>query len=194
MKKRSLTKIFMMMFFILCGTFIVANCKPMVAQAASSTTMKNAYKKYLKKNKKNIEAYAYANIGPSGKPALLISDGESNSGKYPTYSRCKIYYYVNGKVKKVGVSIGARSLSIYQKDGKKYLWNGTSSNKEFIYIKNNKAYVKWYCNTKTSTSKVHKKTATYNGMKYTIYYMGYAKYEKALKNYKEVKVIKFKKV
>ena len=192
--KRKYIKWGMLLLLLICGSFVVTNCKVTTVQAASSTTMKKAYQNYVKKNKRNIKGYAYANIGPSGKPVLLTATGSRWGNKNGYYTSCKIYYYVNGRVKYLGQCSGARPISLYRKGKQYYIWNGTSSDKIFERVQNNRIYATWYMNAKERKYKTRKSVYTSKGIRYTTYLMSYSNYDKALKTYKEVKMIRFRSV
>ena len=192
--KKKYLKLVLLVLFMVCGSFMVTNCKVTTVQAASTATMKKAYQKYVKKNRRSIKGYAYANIGPSKKPALLVATGPTWGGKKGYYVSCKIYYYVNGKVKYLGTCSGARPVSLYRKGSQYYIWNGTSSDKMFECIRNNRVYVTWYMNAKEKRYKTQKSVYTSRGVRYTTYMMSYGNYDKALRSYKEVKMIRFSSV
>ena len=192
-KKNNFIRICLIGVLVLFGTFIISNCKATTVQAASSSTMKSAYKNYISKNKKNIRAYAYANIEISqNKPALLIVKNEYPwPGGTGYYEGCDIYYYIKGKVKKVGHCYGARPISLYQKNGKNYIWNGTSSDRNLSFIKNNKVYINFYCNMKCQNYKTQKRIVKADGMCYYEYCLSTPNYVKETQKYKEIKMIKF---
>lgn len=185
-----------LLLLLICGCILTANCKVTTVQAASTTTMKKAYQNYVKKNKRNIKGYAYANIGPSGKPVLLtVTDSRSRWGNENSYyMSCKIYYYVNGRVKYLGRCIGARPISLYRRGKQYYIGNGTSSDKTFECVKNNRIYATWYMNAKERQYKTRKSVYTAKGIRYTYYELSYSNYDKALKKYKEIKMIHFSSV
>ena len=104
-------------------------------KAASKSTMTKAYKKYLKKHVSKNKRYAIVNIGDNNKPALLI--GSSNTMDYAgngKYFGCSVYYYQNGKIKKVCVFSGARRISLRKKNKKYYIYTGASDVSENLRI------------------------------------------------------------
>lgn len=190
--KRKFVKMAMVLLIVFCGAFVFTECQTTTVQAASATTMKKAYQKFVKKHRKNIKGYAYANIGPKGKPALLIGV-EKAWGSKNGYSSCWVYYYTNGKVRAVYPYLGGRAISIGRKDGNNYLINGTSSDKVVANIRGNRLCMTHYLNTKErnyTTQKRIEKTPNYLS---TSYWMSYSNYSKAVKKFKNVKTIKFKK-
>ena len=109
--------------------------------------MTKAYKKYLKKHVSKNKRYAIVNIGDNNKPALLI--GSSNTMDYAgngKYFGCSVYYYQNGKIKKVCGFSGARRISLRKKNKKYYIYTGASDVSENLRIQKGKAYKAGYYN------------------------------------------------
>lgn len=137
-------KIGMLLLMILTLSFVFI---PKNVEAASSKTMKKAYKKYLKEEIGGKEYYSIVNIGNGNRPALLIAKGNSTYKDNPEYGSknhyyaCHVYYYVKGKVKKVGTfDDGGRVLSLAKKKGQNYIQNGMSDAAFLAYVKSNKFY------------------------------------------------------
>ena len=191
LKKKCMKSGMLVVLLLILGCICTTNCKITTVQAASSTTMKRAYQRYVKKNKRNIKGYAYANIGPSRKPVLLVASGSKWGNQNGYYMNCKIYYYINGRVKYLGQCNGARPISLYRKGRQYYICNGTSSDKIFECVKNNRVNATWYMNAKERKYKTKRNVYTSKGTRYTTYLMSYSNYAKALKTYREVKMIRF---
>lgn len=176
--------------------FLLAICAvPQKAEAASNKTMKKAYVKYLKTKVSNKKYYYIANIGKGNKPALLIAKGDStekydieNGSKYHYYA-CDVYYYVKGKVKKMGAfSEGARPIYMAKKGKQYYLKNGLSDAAYFAYIRNNKLHTyEFYKEWEVSRLKVGKKTVKKYGR------LSAKKYNQKKNTFKDKNCIKFKK-
>lgn len=169
---------------------------PKKASSISNTSekvIKQAYSNYVKKYKRNIRAYSIVNIGPSNKPVLLVATS-SDWVQGNTYYSCSVYCYINGKVTYMDSYGGGRPLTLYKKNGQNYLWNGTSSDKTYACIKDNRFYVWGYLNSKEQycpTSVIY-----YKGSRktYKTYTMSKSNYNKAIKTYKYISSIKFQKV
>ena len=150
MRKKK-AKFFLVLFAMLFVIFAV----PKETEAASSKTMKKAYVSYMKKISSK-KYFKIVNIGTDKKPALLISKGESQytqlkrygfSGSPYEFMACDVYYFINGKVKKLGTfQHGGRTLSLAKKSGQYYLQNGLSDGAYFGCVRKNKFYVYEYNN------------------------------------------------
>ena len=68
-----------------------ANLPAGTVQAASTSSMKKAYKKYLTKSVSGKKYYKVVNIGDRNKPVLLI--GTYKGFGKGTYTGCNVYYY-----------------------------------------------------------------------------------------------------
>lgn len=166
-------------------------------KAASKSTMTKAYKKYLKKHVSKNKRYAIVNIGDNNKPALLISSSNkmdyAGNGKY---FGCSVYYYQNGKVKKVCGFSGARRISLRKKNKKYYIYTGASDVSENLRIQKGKAYKAGYYNChKKIPEDCWKKSKITLGKK-TIKNYGYLSAEQYVKyrdSYKQIREITFKK-
>lgn len=166
-------------------------------KAASKSTMTKAYKKYLKKHVSKNKRYAIVNIGDNNKPALLI--GSSNTMDYAgngRYYACSVYYYQNGKVKKVCRFSGGHMISLCKKNKKYYINTGLSDASENLRIQKGKAYRANYYNChdkrpddcwKKSKITLGKKTIKNYG------YLSAKQYVKYRDSYKQVREITFKK-
>ena len=175
---------------------LLAMCAvPQKVEAASSQTMKKAYVKYLKTKVSNKKYYYVANIGKGNKPALLIAKGDSTkkydieNGSIYRYYACDVYYYVKGKVKKIGTfSEGARPIYMAKKGKQYYLRNGLSDAAYFAYISNNKLYTyEFYKEWGVSRLKVGKKTVKKYGR------LSARKYNQKQNAFKDKNYINFKK-
>ena len=145
-KKKHL-KLWLLLFLVVFGSFIVTNCKVTTVQAASTTTMKKAYQKYIRKVRKHVKGYAIVNIGPGNRPALLIGVDRARGSK-TGFTSCYVYYYVNGKVKYIYPYFGGRAISVGRKNGSNYMYKGTSSDKVVANIRGNRLCFTYYLDTK----------------------------------------------
>lgn len=169
---------------------------PKKASSISNTSekvIKQAYSNYVKKYKRNIRAYSIVNIGPSNKPVLLVATS-SDWVQGNTYYSCSVYCYINGKVTYMDRYGGGRPLTLYKKNGQNYLWNGTSSDKTYACIKDNRFYVVVYQDSKEQyypTSVNYYKGSRKACKTYT---MSNSNYNKAIRTYKYGSSVKFQKV
>lgn len=166
-------------------------------KAASKSTMKKAYKKYLKKHVSKNKRYAIVNVGDNNKPVLLIGSSDrynyAGNGKY--YG-CTVYYYKKGKVKKICTFSGGRTISLAKKSKKYYIHTGLSDASENLRIQKGKAYKAAFynCHNKGPDDCWAKSKITLG--KKTIKNYGYLssrQYVKYKDAYKYVKDITFKK-
>lgn len=135
-----------MLMMALTGVFFLSGQMPGASvQAASAKTMQRAYKKYLKNNVSEKKRFAIADIGEKGKPALLIGTVKAPDVKN-FYNGCDVYYYKNGKVKKVDTLLEGRFLSYSKKKGQKFLTNGGSDYCIHLCVKKGKVYRYEYYN------------------------------------------------
>ena len=95
-------RIIMTLTLLIAAVFFMnsANLPAGTVQAASTSSMKKAYKKYLTKSVSGKKYYKVVNIGDRNKPVLLI--GTYKGFGKGTYTGCNVYYYKRGKVRKVG--------------------------------------------------------------------------------------------
>ena len=148
MKKKTAKYILFLFTFL-----FVLFAAPQHTEAASAKTMKKAYTKYMKKVSSK-KYFRIVSIGESKKPVLLIARGQSQYARMKEYGEtaspyefmsCDVYYYINGKVKKIGTfENGTRSLTLTKKSGQYYLTNGLSDAAWFGCVKKNKLYVYEY--------------------------------------------------
>ena len=89
-----------------------ANLPAANVQAASTSSMKKAYKKYLTKSVSGKKYYKVVNIGDRNKPVLLI--GTYKGFGKGSYTGCNVYYYKSGKVRKVGSLSDGRHCALYK--------------------------------------------------------------------------------
>ena len=191
--RNKIAKLIIVMLVVFCSVFAVTNCKTTTVQAASASTMKKAYRKYIKKNKHTIKGYSIVKIGPSKKPALLVFTG-SDWKQGNIYYSCKVYYYIGGKVKFMGSYGGGRPLALYKRNGKYYLWNGNSSDKSYASIKSNRLNVNVYSDSKELYYHTEVNTRKTGRSTYKTYTMSKANYSNTIRKYKFYKNIKFQKV
>ena len=108
-------------------------------QAASASSMKKAYKKYLTKSVSGKKYYKIVNIGDKNKPVLLI--GTYKGFGKGSYTGCNVYYYKGGKVKKVGSLSDGRDIALYTKKGQNYINSGLSDEALYLCVKDGKSYL-----------------------------------------------------
>lgn len=200
MKKRNILKIFVMIaFLVFCECFAPANMGIATVQAASGSAMTKAYEKYMIQNRKKIKYYAYANIGPGNKKALL---GVGPSGYMSGYGDisvwlCDIYYYVGGKVKKLGTVESGKGFGLSRNKGKYYLAYGNTSERCFADISGNKLNITNFIVYKNNNEifNPYKNSYTYGNIRYTEYVSSTYTYYRAdlLRKYKDTGSIVFKK-
>ena len=190
-KKKHL-KLWLLLFFMVFGSFIVTNCKVTTVQAASTTTMKKAYQKYIRKVRKHVKGYAIVNIGPGNRPALLIGVDRARGSK-TGFTSCYVYYHVNGKVKYIYPYFGGRAISVGRKNGCNYLYNGTSSDKVVANIRGNRLCFTYYLDTKERNYVTKKRMEKRSSYCSVTYWMSHKKYCQERNKYKNLKVVKFRK-
>lgn len=192
-KRRKIRKLIVTLLLVFCSVFVIANCKTTAVQAASASTMKKEYTKFVKKNKSNIKGYNIVNIGPSEKPVLLtVTRSDWKQGN--TYYSCKVYYYIRGKVRFMNSYGGGRPLALYKRNGNYYLWNGNSSDKTFACVRNDCFYV---IVNRNSKEKYYKTSINYERTgrtTYKTYTVSRENYVNMNKKYKYYKAVKFQKV
>lgn len=182
--------LFKIMFLILCCVFIVGINRPSTVYGASASTMKKAYQNYVSNHRGEFRYYAYANIGPDKKPALLTAD-ELQGG---AAVKCKVYYYVNNKVKFLAsYGTGARQLTLMSRGGNYYIYTGTSSDSCYACVRNNKVQVTALYNMKLTSYSTKKTNSQYGNKAYTEYYLSYSNYAAYKSKYKTIKTIAFAK-
>ncbi len=192
MKKKEVKRenvLLKMMFWVLCFAFMFGVAKPSITHAASASTMKKAYEKYVKDHRGEFKYYAYVNIGPDKKPALLTADAYL----YGSIQSCDVYYYVNNKVKFLAHYGAARPITLMSKGGNYYINTGTSSDSMYAYIRNNKLYVIFLANSKFEKWKTQKMTSKYGNTVYTEYSLSRTNYVAYKSKYKMVKTVSFAK-
>lgn len=122
-------------------------------EATSVKTIKGAYREYLEKKISEKKYFKIVNIEVNGKPVLLVGKKKSEA-PVNTYISCSIYYYKNGKVKKMGSFTGGRNLNLSEKKGKLYLTNGGSDFSRHVCIRKGKLYrYEYYNNHNWKTNK-----------------------------------------
>ena len=191
--KRIIVGLFTIM--VTCSMIIENNVLTRDVQAASKSTMKKAYKKYLKKKVSKNKRYAIVNIGDNNKPVLLI--GSSNKYDYVgqgKYYACSVYYYQKGKVKKICAFSGGHMISLCKKDRKYYINTGLSDSSINLRIQKGKTYKASYynCHNKKAEDCWAKSKITFG--KKTIKNYGYLsskQYVKYRDSYKHIKDITF---
>ncbi len=107
-------RIIMTLTLLIAAVFFMNSAKLPAGhvQAASASSMKKAYKKYLTKSVSAKEYYKIVNIGDKNKPVLLI--GTYKGFGKGSYTGCNVYYYKGGKVKKVGSLSDGRDIRCIQ--------------------------------------------------------------------------------
>lgn len=166
---------------------------------ASSGTMKKAYYKYLKKYVSRSKKYAIVNIEENNRPALLVSSGKSTAYSSDLYLKCTVYYYVSGKVKKIGKFDGfSRPVTLTCKNGQYYIYGGGSDTCYQVRIKNNKLYK--YCfynnrNWREDPSLKWKKSRVYLGSRVvkSYGYLDNRQYYSYCESYKYLGAVRFQK-
>lgn len=192
MKKKEVKRenvLLKMVFWALCFVFMFGVAKPPTVHAASSSTMKKAYEKYVSDHRGEFKYYAYVNIGPDKKPALLTADAYS----YGSIKNCDIYYYVNNKVKFLANYGASRAITLMSKGGNYYINTGTSSDAMYAYIRNNKLYITEFNNSKFKNWKTQKTTSKSGNKVYTTYSLSTTNYAAYKSKYKMVKTVSFAK-
>lgn len=160
--------------------------------------MKKTYKQYLKKHVSKNKKYAIVNIGEKNKPALLIAQGEPAYYQPSMYFKCTVYYYVRGKVKKIGMYDGfARVIQISGKDGNNYICGGASDTSYQVRIKKNKLYRFCYYNNHSWREDPFMKwgkSKVYLGKKvvYNYGYLDASQYNRYRNSYKFKRYVYFK--
>ena len=122
-----------------------ANLPAGSVQAASTSSMKKAYKKYLTKSVSGKKYYKVVNIGDRNKPVLLI--GTYKGFGKGSYTGCNVYYYKGGKVRKVGSQSDGRDIALYTKKGQNYINSGLSDEALYLCVKDGKSYLCAYYNS-----------------------------------------------
>ena len=107
-------RIIMTLTLLIAAVFFMnsANLPAGNVQAASASSMKKAYKKYLTKSVSGKKYYKIVNIGDKNKPVLLI--GTYKGFGKGSYTGCNVYYYKSGKVRKVGSLSDGRDIALYK--------------------------------------------------------------------------------
>lgn len=178
------------MFCTVCFVLMLGVTKVSTVQAASASTMKKAYEKYVSNHRGDFQYYAYANIGPDKKPALLTA----NNYTYGSIQSCSVYYYVNNKVQFIADYGVARPITLMSKGDNYYIYTGTSSNSLYAYIRNNKLYVTSFANTKLNEYKTQKTNSKSGNTVHTSYVLNISNYVAYNSKYKTVKRVSFKDV
>ena len=140
-------RIIMTLTLLIAAVFFMnsANLPAGNVQAASTSSMKKAYKKYLTKSVSGKKYYKVVNIGDRNKPALLI--GTYKGFGKGTYTGCNVYYYKSGKVRKVGSLSDGRDIALYTKKGQNYINSGLSDEALYLCVKDGKSYLCAYYNS-----------------------------------------------
>ena len=133
-------RIIMTLTLLIAAVFFMnsANLPAGNVQAASASSMKKAYKKYLTKSVSGKKYYKVVNIGDRNKPVLLI--GTYKGFGKGTYTGCNVYYYKSGKVRKVGSLSDGRDIALYTKKGQNYINSGLSDEALYFCVKDGKSY------------------------------------------------------
>lgn len=140
-------RIIMTVTLVIAAVFFMssANLPAGNVQAASASSMKKAYKKYLTKSVSGKKYYKIVNIGDKNKPVLLI--GTYKGFGKDSYTGCNVYYYKSGKVKKAGSLSSGRDIDLYTKKGQNYINSGLSDEAFYLCIKDGKSCVYEYYNS-----------------------------------------------
>lgn len=163
-------------------------------QAASASSMKKAYKRYLANNVSGKKYFKVVNIGDRNKPVLLI--GTYKGYGKGSYTGCKVYYYKGGKVRKVGSLSAGRGIDLYTKKGQNYINSGLSDETLFLCVKDGKSYVCEYYNSHSwriySEDKFEKCVIRKGGKIIKNYgYMDSTQYNRIKNSYKYKKTVRF---
>lgn len=177
------------MFWAICAVLMLGVAKTSTVQAASASTMKKAYEKYVGDHRGDFQYYAYVNIGPDKKPALLTA----NAYSYGQVQSCKVYYYVNNKVKFLSNYGASRPITLMNKGGNYYISTGTSNNSIYANIKNDKLYVTNFINMKLDKYKTQKTISKSGNTVNTTYLLSISDYAAYNGKYKTVKTVNFAK-
>ena len=140
-------RILMTVTLLIAAVFFMnsANLPAANVQAASASSMKKAYKKYLTKSVSGKKYYKIVNIGDKNNPVLLI--GTYKGFGKGSYTGCNVYYYKSGKVRKVGSLSDGRDIALYTKKGQNYINSGLSDEALYLCVKDGKSYLCAYYNS-----------------------------------------------
>lgn len=163
-------------------------------QAASASSMKKAYKRYLTNNVSSKKYFKVVNIGDRNKPVLLI--GTYKGYGKGIYTGCKVYYYKGGKVRKVGSLSAARGIDLYTKKGQNYINSGMSDEALFLCVKGGTSYVYEYYNShnwRSDSSDKYEQCVIRKGGKIikNYGYMDSTQYNRIKNSYKYKKEVRF---
>lgn len=178
-----------LLFFMLLMPFIFSH----QVEAASATKMKQEYINFLKNSISSKKYYKIVNVADDKKPVLFVGNesGVSNGYKENQFFSASVYYFKNGKVKKLGnTTDGYRILEHWTKGGKSYLRTGMSDCISLIYVKNGNLYQKSYWKLGDSSYTLYKNgkfsKEVGNGLSYT-------QFNKLGKEYKNKGTLAFEK-
>lgn len=189
-------RILMTVTLLIAAVFFMnsANLPAGNVQAASASSMKKAYKKYLATSVSGKKYYKIVNIGDKNKPVLLI--GTYKGFAKGAYTGCNVYYYKSGKVRKVGSLSSGRDIGLYTKKGQNYINSGLSDEALYLCVKDGKSYVYEYYNSHSWRSypedKYEKCVIRKGGKVIKNYgYMDASQYNSAKNSYRYKSAVKF---